>query len=154
MEQIDDAVDEFFALELFHGKRDALRTILSRDLLSYAIVKAFVCPPHEDELSKRDKAEVNHFASSGFAFWKTFKVVWESSCRDKTYSSAEERESHYHRVINECFVERLSPPRRFILFQLFSSKVKSVVYRNLTEFLAICKEYYEEYEPDGDPVNP
>lgn len=153
MEELDDTLDEFFALELFSGKRDALRDILRKDALSESIVKAFLCLPYAESLSEREKIEANVFADFAFAYWRVFKLEWKF-CKDEGVFESESKKAHYFWIIDDCFKNRMPEPRRLIFFRMFSVKVNSVPHNNLSDFLSICREYYEEYEPDGSLVNP
>lgn len=153
MEEHDDALDEFFALELLSGKREALRDVLRKNALSEAIVNAFLCLPYEENLSEREKVEAPLFADLAFAEWKLFKLEWRF-CKDEGRSESESERAHYLWVIDDCFRDKVSEPRIPVFFGLFSRKVESIPHRNLAEFLAICREYYREYEPDGSLVNP
>lgn len=153
MEELDDGLDEFLAIELLSGKRDALRTILRKDALSEVIVKAFLCLPYEEDLSEREIIEAKYFTDFGFTYWRVFKLEWRF-LKDEGKLGSESGKAHYFWVIDDCFKDRIPEPRRPVFFGLFSMKVDSVPHRNLIEFLAICGEYYEEYEPDGSLVNP
>lgn len=153
VEDSHDPLDEFFILEQFHGRREALRDILRKDSLSKSIVKAFLCLPYEENLSERERIDAKVFAGFTFTYWRVFKLEWRF-CKDEVKLESESEKSHYFWVIDDCFKDRMPEPRRPIFFGLFSVKMDSVPHRNLTEFLAICREYYKEYEPDGSLVNP